>query len=87
MGSRCSRGYNAASHDGVESKATRAVTAKAAPHYKDSLKAWGGTWMWEMQSLPKNLSWVAEAMQKGTLVGVSDGSHNRKWAPDTCAAG
>ena len=85
--SRCSRGYNGTRHEGVESEATRAVAAEAGPHYRDSLKAWGGTWMWDLQSLPEDLGWVAEAMQKGTLIGVLDGSYNRKWAPDTCAAG
>ena len=74
LGSRCSRGYDGTRHEGVESEATRAVAAETGPHYKDSLKAWGGTWMWEMQSLPEDLSWVAEAMRKGTLVGVSNGS-------------
>ena len=62
FGSRCSRGYNSARHKGVESKATKMVTAKEALHYKDSLKAWGGTWMWEMQSLSEDLSWVAGAI-------------------------
>ena len=87
LGSRCSKGYDRARHEGVDSEARMATMAGGSPHYKDSLKAWGGAWMWDLRSLPEDLEWVAEAMRKGTLVGVSDGSYNRKWAPETCAAG
>ena len=55
LGSICSRGYDGTRHEGEESEATRAVAAKTGLHYKDSLKAWGGTWIWELQTLPEDL--------------------------------
>ena len=55
----------------------RVVEPEPAPapvHYKEVLQMWGGSWMWEDTTLSEELSWLADAMHNGTLVGVSDGS-------------
>jgi hypothetical protein len=50
------------------------------------LYSWGGQWMWEGieagKGLPYNMLWVVEGMKNNTLLGVTDGSCDRKKAID-----
>jgi hypothetical protein len=56
--------------------------------FLEQLKKWGGDWMWEnVRNEEKELDWVAAAMQEGTAIWVTDGSYNRKVAPDVSGAG
>ena len=56
-----------------------------------TLGKWGGEWMWEgietEQPTYNNLAWLVEGMKAKTLLWVTDGSYNRKQAPDLCGVG
>lgn len=55
------------------------------------LEGWGGEWMWEHlcveEPAAKDLTWVIEGMQRGSLVWVTDGSYDPKRAPNVSGAG
>ena len=55
--------------------------------FKDFLNKWGGEWMWEGLRLNEKPEWVAECLQNGMLVCVTDGSYIKKSALDLCSAG
>ena len=56
--------------------------------FLDRMKEWGGDWMWEnVRNEGNGLDWVANAMREGTAVWVTDGSYNKKVAPDVSGAG
>ncbi len=52
----------------------------------DVLKGWGHTWLWDKLKVTGGTSWIANAIAKGTLVAVADGSYIREQHPDLCAA-
>ena len=49
----------------------------------------GGEWMWEhiVESEKAEIEWLPEALRTGTAILVTDGSFDRKRAPDTSGAG
>ena len=57
----------------------------------DYIAKWGGTWMWEginaTQRTKEHTTWIAEGMQKGTLIWTIDGTYNRKKAVDLSGVG
>ena len=57
------------------------------PEFMEFLRAWGGEWMWEDVQLNETPEWAAECLRTGDLVCVTDGSYNKKTAPDICSAG
>jgi hypothetical protein len=57
-----------------------------ATTFIDVLKGWGHTWLWDKLKVTGGTSWIANAIAKGTLVAVADGSYIRKQHPDLCAA-
>ncbi len=50
------------------------------------LKGWGHTWLWADLKVTGGTSWIAEAIAKGTLLAVADGSYICEQHPDLCAA-
>lgn len=53
----------------------------------EHLKSFGGEWMWEHLEIGDDLTWLANAIQEGTAVAVTDGSYNKKLAPNISGAG
>ena len=60
---------------------------EAAADLREYLKSWGGEWMWRDLRLGDDPSWVADSLDKGTLVCVTDGSYNKNMDPEICSAG
>ena len=88
LGSWCSKGYNSVRHEGVESNAAiEATQATENPYYKENLKSWSVKCMLDDKSLPEDIRWVVDAIEKSMLVGLMDGSYNLQWVPETCAKG
>ena len=50
------------------------------------LKDWGCTWMWESLRLFGNEDWIKGAIERSTLVCVTDGSYIREMLPELCSA-
>jgi endonuclease/exonuclease/phosphatase family metal-dependent hydrolase len=46
----------------------------------------GGDWMWKSIKGAEDLSWVLDALERGSLYCVSDGSYLKRIAPHTCSA-
>ena len=42
------------------------------------LKLWDGELMWSGLDMPDDPSWIIQAMANGTLVGITDGSYDRR---------
>ena len=57
------------------------------PDFMQFLRAWGGEWMWQDVQMNETPEWAAECLRTGDLVCVTDGSYNKKSAPDICSAG
>ena len=74
--------------------AVKAVLSSAEPpreeqmpkKIKEVLEEWGGNWMWKSLRILGNDEWIKEAIEKGTLVVVTDGSYMRDMYPDICSA-
>ena len=51
----------------------------------------GGRWMWEKiepgKETPTDISWIANSLRNGTLIWATDGSYDRKKAPDLSGVG
>ena len=52
---------------------------------KEVLEEWGGNWMWKSLRILGNDEWIMEAIERGTLVAVTDGSHMREMYTQTSA--
>ena len=50
------------------------------------LKDWGCTWMWESLRLFGNEDWIKGAIERSSLVCVTDGSYIREMLPELCSA-
>ncbi|KAL7524534.1 hypothetical protein ACHAXR_000614, partial [Thalassiosira sp. AJA248-18] len=57
------------------------------PTFRETLGEWGGDWMWEGLDLPDDMGWIADALSANTLIGVTDGSYDRKKGPNISGAG
>ena len=57
------------------------------PYFMDFLHEWRSEWMWEGLCLNKDPEWVDDCLLNNTLVCITDGSYNKKTAPDICSAG
>ncbi len=56
------------------------------PHnFINVLQGWGHTWLWIDLKVTKETHWIAEAIAKGTLVAVTDGSYIQEHHPELCA--
>ena len=56
----------------------------------DSLRSWGGDWMWSSLFFPNqnnDITWLAEALAHGTIIGCTDGSYNGKRSTNHSSAG
>ena len=55
------------------------------------LESWGGDWMWDSLHLDDetktDLSWLVDAVKNNTAVWVTDGSYDKKRAPNISGAG
>ena len=51
------------------------------------LRSYGGEWFWGDLRTPDGVEWIPEAMSKGTLTSVTDGSYIRQLTPNICDAG
>ena len=70
----------------VCSVAVSLARPEPATTFIDVLKGWGHTWLWDKLKVTGGTSWIANAIAKGTLVAVADGSYIREQHPDLCAA-
>ena len=50
------------------------------------LREWGSTWMWESLRLFGNEDWIKGAIERSSLVCVTDGSYIRETLPELCSA-
>jgi hypothetical protein len=55
-------------------------------NFIDVLKGWGHTWIWNNLKVTGGTDWLAQAIAKGTLVAVADGSYIQEHHPDLCLA-
>ena len=55
--------------------------------FVDYLHSWGGSWLWDGLVIPDDPAWIADSMRDGTLLCVTDGSHDGKRARRLCSAG
>ena len=51
------------------------------------LRGWGQMWMWKDLRHEGDLEWIGVAIQKGSLLAVTDGSFIRDRFPQVCSAG
>ena len=51
------------------------------------LRSYGEERFWEDLRTPNGIKWMPEAMSRGTLTSVTDGSYIRHLAPNVCGAG
>ena len=51
------------------------------------LRSYGEEWFWDDLRTPDGIEWIPEAMSKGTLMSVTDGSYIKQLAPNFCGAG
>ena len=68
---------------------TLSLPNKLPSSFWDILENFGGNWMWQHMHLECDTSveWFLAALSHGSLVWVTDGSHNPKCAPDISGAG
>ena len=58
----------------------------APTSFLERLRSKGGEWMWDDISFSSDLSWIVEAIQRGSLFCCTDGSYMKKLAPEICGA-
>ena len=58
----------------------------APTSFLERLRSKGGEWMWDNISFSSDLSWIVEAIQRGSLFCCTDGSYMKKMAPEICGA-
>ena len=63
-----------------------------SPHNSiwDLLQSWGGDWMWSSLFFPdqsKDITWIADALTHGTIIGCTDGSYNGKRSTNHSSVG
>ena len=51
------------------------------------MNSYGGEWFWRDLRTPNGTGWIADAMIKGTLTCVTDGSYMQNLSPEVCGAG
>ncbi len=66
--------------------ATHTVCPECPCNFIDVLKGWGHTWIWDDLKVTRGTDWIAQAIAKGILVAVADGSYIREHHPELCAA-
>ena len=55
--------------------------------FVEHLKLYDGEWFWTDLRTPNGTDWIADAMTKGTLTCVTDGSYMQHLSPEVCGAG
>ncbi len=66
---------------------TTSTARPERPHnFIDVLQGWGHTWLWNDLKVTRETDWIAEAIAKGTLVAVTDGSYIQEHHLELCAA-
>ena len=53
---------------------------------KEVLKEWGCMWMWNSLRIVGDESWIKRAIERGTLVSVTNDSYIREMYPQVCSA-
>ena len=53
---------------------------------KEVLKEWGCMWMWKSLRIVGDDQWIRRAIERGTLVAVTDGSYMREMYSNVCSA-
>jgi hypothetical protein len=66
--------------------ATHTIRPKPPTSFINVLKGWGHTWIWDDLTVIRETDWIAQAIAKGTLVAVTDGSYIWEHHPALCAA-
>ena len=51
------------------------------------LRSYRGEWFWEDLYTPDGIEWMPEAMSRGRLMSVTDGSYLRHLTPNVCGPG
>ncbi len=70
----------------VCSVAIHTVCPVPPSNFIDVLKGWGHMWIWNDLKVSGGTDWLAQAIAKGTLVAVTDGSYIQEHHPDLCSA-
>ena len=55
--------------------------------FVEHLNSYGGEWFWNDLRTPDGTDWIAEAMKRGTLTCVTDGSYMQNLNTEVCGAG
>ena len=63
------------------------ATEELESSFLQHLRSYGGEWFWEDLHTPDGIEWMPEAMSRGRLMSVTDGSYIRYLAPNVCGAG
>ena len=62
-------------------------TLKTTPtHFHDLLLDWSGSHWWQELKYTGDGTWIYQAVRKGTLICISDGSYIKELHPDVCSA-
>ena len=70
----------------ILSKAHEACPPSAPANFVEVLKEWKCMWLWKDMSITGGVDWIAEAIEDGTLLTVTDGSYIRELHPHLCSA-
>jgi hypothetical protein len=70
----------------VCSVATNTVCPEPPCNFINVLKGWGHMWIWNDLKVTRGTDWIAQAIAKGTIVAVTDGSYIREHHPEVCTA-
>jgi hypothetical protein len=54
--------------------------------FLDVLRGWGHTWLWNKMKVLGGTDWLSQAIARGTLIVVTDGSYIREHYPELCSA-
>ncbi len=68
----------------VCSVAIHTVCPVPPSNFINVLKGWGHTWIWNDLKVSGGTDWLAQAIAKGTLVAVTNGSYIQEHHPDLC---
>ena len=67
--------------------ALREDTEEMDGPFLQHLWSYGGEWLWNNLCSPDGIEWIPEAMSRGTLTCVTDGSYIRHLVPNISGAG
>jgi hypothetical protein len=73
-------------HFRLTSVATIAMPAGLPSTFKEILMSWGNTWLWDHLTITKGDYWIHQAIAKGMLMAVTDGSYMPELYPNICSA-